>query len=210
MFLNHSLAWSLLILTPVAIWRTRWSFTLLGPMLWFSLFSGWAFLHSAWDVVYHPLTIGWTLTCQSLAVAESCWLLARQERSRVEAALVICFALLVGVALALTFAASNPQPYGNWSPALFYTRTSVHILLVGSLGSVTGYHFAKSGKWCPAAAHASILFAYLGANIASHALKDPAKWLNRNALQLGVHVACVIAWIWLGGQKGHKPSFETT
>lgn len=203
--MNHFLALALLLATPLAIWKCRWRFTLLLPMLVWSMFSGAATLDQNWYVVYHPLTIAVTLLFQSLAVGESVWLLARQERSRLEAALILGFAAFVAVALVLVLAASNPQPYGNWSPALYFTRTAVHIFLVGVLGSVILYHFGDSGRWTPNAAHASLLFCYLLVNVVSHALKDPTGWASRNALQLTIHLGCVLGWVLLCWKDTHEP-----
>ncbi len=204
--MNHSLTWALLVLTPFAVWRTKWAYPCLLPMLVFSMFSGWALLETQWDVVYNPATIGFTVACQTVASIEAGWFLARCERSRPEASLILGFAALVAASLVLSFAAANPQPYPNMNAGLYFTRTGAHIGMVGFLGSIMAYHFASRGALCRPVWHTAILFCYLFVNVASHALKDPSGWLNRNALQLGVHVAAILAWIVVRWEQRDKPS----
>lgn len=197
--LNYDLAAALWLITLPLIARTqRLALSLL--MAW-SLIPGTMFLLSDWQSSYAAPTVALTVALQALATAEAAYGLASYKRSRTESALILSFSILVGLSMVLAFGSSNPDPYQQWNPAMYFTRTAAHIFLVGMLAAGIVYHFSGYGGWHPVAAHAALMFCYLFVNVVSHALKDPALWASRNGLQLGVHIGCVAGWLLISREK---------
>lgn len=205
--LNYALAAALWLLTlPLIACTQRHALSLL--MAW-SLILGTMFLLSDWQSSYAAPMIALTVALQAAVSVEAAYALASHNRSRTEAVLILAFSVLVGLSMVLAFCSSNPEPYQQWTPALYFTRTAAHIFLVGMLAAGTIYHFGDHGRWHPASAHAALMFCYLFVNVVSHALKDPTLWASRNALQLGVHVGCVAGWLLISREELVNAALQT-
>jgi hypothetical protein len=179
------------------------------PMLTFSIYAGWAAIHSQWEVVYNPATIGYTVACQALAAGEAAWILAHHGRSGLEASLALGFSLFVGIALVLTFAASNPRMDSHFNPVFYFCWVGTLILLTGSLAVIIAYHFSRGGLWYSGSAHALLMLVYLGVATLNMVVKPDGQWAYRNALQVGIHIACIIAWTCLFWKRGKQSLFKT-